>query len=913
MKSFLSGMLLLLGMPILAQRATLDSLAEVFTTAEADSVRWRLAGEIANAYSLINSDSNLYWSQRQYALANRLGDSLKIGQSHFHIGVAQFKKNDFLSALEHFIEAKGIFDRHADLKRSMDTQLEIGRVYVKIEEFEQAKRMIDEAYQYYLQEEDGASVIFTLALYVLLYEYSGKPDSMLIYARETLEAAKRYGIAKNLDKIHNNLAATYLYNGMFDQAKYHFKRAEEIGFKDDQVGRYFNRYALADLYFSTGQLDSSLYFARQALERAREYVDIKKEADVTRLISETYARKGDYRQAFDQLQEFMVLADSQMMMQHKRDIAELTIQYETQQKEARIAQQELQIQKEVNRRNGLLFGGFAGLLLLGGLFGYVQMRSRSRQRQAEMDLQLKEAEAEQLRELDELKSNFFANISHEFRTPLTLILGPLREMAQNRFKGDVQASQRTMIRNAERLLQLVNQLLELARLESGHARLDIRPLDLAGFLRPLVHSFESWAMRKQIYFQVQLPEGPLPVQADADKLEKIVANLLSNALKFTPKQGRVNVRLETQSLNAQQLEVLLEVQDTGPGIPEDQLPHIFDRFYSPPGEDREITGSGIGLALTRELVELHGGRILVESEAGRGSTFRVRLPLQRAGLEELQVVSAKQQIHPSSEEGTEAFQRTNSRKPIVLLVEDHPDLRNYIRSHLEGDYQLVEAAHGKQGLELATELIPDLVLTDVMMPEMDGLSLCETLKTDERSSHIPVIMLTALSEQGDKLSGLRTGADAYLTKPFDPEELQVMVKNLIEQRRLLREKFAAGLQKREVRTQDFVSPAEESFLQKVAEIVEKNLDNEDFSIEELGRAVGMSRSQLHRKIKAITDLSPSVYVRTLRLRHAYQLLERKAGNISEVAFQVGIPNLAYFSRCFSEQYGFPPSELLHHS
>lgn len=883
----------------------------MFAAAESDTARWRLAGDIANAYSLINSDSALAWSEEQFALANRLQDAPKIGESFFNIGVAHFDKNNFPAALSAYLEAKAIFEQNEDRSRTMDTQLEIGRVYLEMKDFDQARQYFDEAYQYYQTQADGTNIIFALAQYVILYEQQNQPDSMLIYARATLEAARRYGITKNLGKIHNNLAATYLYTNQFEQAKHHFKKAEKIGFKNDQVGRYFNRYAQAHLYFSTGQLDSCLYFARQALQQAREYVDIDKEADVTRLISDTYARKGDYRQAFDKLHEFMVLVDSQTVLRHERDMAELTVQYETQQKEARIAQQQLQLQKEVNRRNGLLFGGFAGLLLLGGLFGYFQLRSRNRQRQAEVDLQLKEAEAEQLRQLDELKSNFFANISHEFRTPLTLILGPLREMAAGTFRGDAQASHQIMLRNSERLLHLVNQLLELARLEGGQARLDLRPLDLTAFFRPLMHSFESWAMRKQIHYQVQLPEASLPVRADADKLEKITGNLLSNALKFTPSHGRVRVRLQVRSQDDERLEALLEVQDTGPGIAEDHLPHIFDRFYSPPREDQEYLGSGIGLALTKELVELHGGHIRAESQVGMGTTFFVLLPLERAKTEAVEAIQPTLPADTPVGKGTEAFRRTNSKKPIVLVVEDHPDLRSYIQAHLAKDYQLVEAAHGKQGLELATELIPDLVLTDVMMPEMDGLTLCETLKTDERSSHIPVIMLTALSEQGDKLTGLRTGADAYLTKPFDPDELQILVKNLIEQRRLLRKKFAAGLQQRTVKPQDFLSPAEEAFLQKVNEVVRENLDNEDFSIEALGRAVAMSRSQLHRKIKAITDLSPSVYVRSLRLQEAHRLLEQKAGNISEVAFQVGIPNLAYFSRCFSEQFGFPPSELLH--
>lgn len=894
----------------MAQTPAIDSLKRAFAGAQEDSVRQELTAEISKEFMQLQADSALVWARRGREISQRIGSEDALGKGLYHLGLATFNKQNFPVAMNYYKQAAELFENTGNERWRIDAECEIGTIYLQMGDFEEARRYIDRSHRYYLKTEDAHSIIYSLNLYNMLYEQMGETDSMLFYAKETLEAAQKYNLPKYLAKIHNNLAATYLYRDNFADAKIHFREAEKIGFGDDVSGRYFNRYARAEMYRSLGQLDSSVIFANRALETARKFGDLARESQMHKFLSDVYLQKGDYKNAYDELRTFTFLTDSLTMMRHEANISELSIQYETQQKEAQIAQQELQLEREANRRNLILFGSLALLLTGGGVFFFLQNRQRVRQQQAEIDLKLKASEAEQLRELNQMKSNFFANISHEFRTPLTLMLSPLREMFNGTFTGDTREYQKMMIRNGERLLGLVNQLLDLSRLESGRMQLDTQAADLTKFVRSVVFSFESWAMRKQIFFQTNFPEQPIIALFDSDKLEKILSNLLSNAFKFTPDKGRITFDMAILNQTNERAELEIKVRDTGPGIPPEQLPHIFERFYSQPREEQDKQGSGIGLALTKELIELHGGSIEVASDPGRGTQFTMVLPFQLAKAIAT-TIAAPPMIEDFTEAETpEAFQRTNSRKPILLVVEDNPDLRSYIKDQLREGYQLVEAVNGKQGLELATEIIPDLVLTDVMMPEMDGMTLCRTLKDDERTSHVPVIMLTARSDQQDKLSGLSTGADAYLTKPFDPQELQIMVKNLIEQRRKLREKFAEGFAKPQQKL-DFVSPAEDAFLKKVAEAVEKHLDDEDFSIEDLGKAVGMSRSQLHRKIKAITDQSPSVFVRTLRLQHAYRLLERRAGNISEVAFQVGIPNLAYFSRSFSEQFGFPPSELLH--
>ena len=552
-------------------------------------------------------------------------------------------------------------------------------------------------------------------------------------------------------------------------------------------------------------------------------------------------------------------------------------------------------------------------------------------------LRLRELEAQKLQEVDSLKSRFFANISHEFRTPLTLILGPLEDMMSKTKDKLARDNLRMMQRNASRVLQLINQLLDLSRLESGRMKLNASRGDLIPFLRGIVMSFASGAERKQIGLSFEPREGSEPSQGfyfDRDKIEKIFYNLLSNALKFTPAGGRVEVMVKTVQLpgpgtksqitapkaSAAQPMVEIVVKDSGIGIAAERLPHIFDRFYQVDSTStREHEGSGIGLALTKELVELHRGEIEVHSEEGKGTKFVVRLPLGKAHLKEDQIVAEppvsgvlETAVPPAevssplpSEMAKPGIMRHEDT--IILVVEDHEDVRCYVREHIEPVYKVIEAADGEAGASVALETIPDLVISDVMMPKLDGYQLCEKLKTDEKTSHIPVILLTAKAGEEDKLSGLETGADDYLTKPFNSKELQVRVQNLIEQRRKLRARFRREgiLQPRDIA----VPSVEEAFLHKLMDIMEAELGDEDFGVEKLSAALRMGRRQLLRKIRSLTGQSPVEFIRSVRLQRAKQLLEKHAGTVSEIAFQVGFANLSHFTRRFREEFGVLPSEV----
>jgi len=566
-----------------------------------------------------------------------------------------------------------------------------------------------------------------------------------------------------------------------------------------------------------------------------------------------------------------------------------------------------------------------GIFLLGLIYAW--RRYDLKRQRLKQELEIEHVEAEKLKELDSMKSRFFANISHEFRTPLTLILGPiekLRTIVSKEAKRDLEMMQR----NASRLQQLINQLLSLSKIESGYMKLQARELNLIMLVNNYVQSFESLAKQKQISLSYQYDEAEILVYVDQEKFEKILFNLLSNAFKFTPEGGKIKVEVEKKRSI-----VKISISDTGPGIPPDKLPHVFDRFYQADDSyTRDHEGTGIGLALTNELIELHHGEIAVESEVGKGATFTFSIPLGRDhlnnddimdinGISKVESLLSNVEIYDDRNSDNRIEEKfTTSQtdspdldsKPLLLIVEDNSDLRAYIRSYLDDAYSVIEAREGEEGLKTAIETIPNLVISDVMMPKMDGFELCAKMKSDERTSHIPVILLTARASEESKIQGLETGADDYLYKPFNHHELIIRVSNLIKQRNKLQEHFAKKLGlpgSMVMESAEFrVTSMDEKFITRASEIVDKHMSDGEFNIDTLGKLVGMSRSQLHRKLTALVNLSPTAFVRSLRLNRAASLILQKSGTISEIAFEVGFNNLSYFSRSFREQFGVLPSE-----
>jgi CheY-like chemotaxis protein/AraC-like DNA-binding protein/nitrogen-specific signal transduction histidine kinase len=523
--------------------------------------------------------------------------------------------------------------------------------------------------------------------------------------------------------------------------------------------------------------------------------------------------------------------------------------------------------------------------------------------------------------IDGIKSKFFANISHEFRTPLTLILGPAEKIEKNQSTNPVKDA-RIITRNSKRLLQLVNQLLDLSKLDAGKLKLEASAGNIVSFVKGTALSFESFSESRDVLLRIKSDKEFIEVYFDREKMIKVLSNLLSNAFKFTPQMGNVIITI-TETLDKT---VEIKIRNNGVGIQQKELPKLFDRFYQvDSSQTKEYEGTGIGLALVRELIELHHGTITVDSETGDNekpgwTEFTIILPLGRAHLKDDEITTAdkdkteknttlEEEKYLSPKALVESEPVQDNTKTMVLVVEDNYDMRQYIKESLSDSYVVEEAVNGEQGVRIAENIVPDLIISDLMMPKMDGNELARILKNDERTSHIPIIILTAKSGQENKIEGLQTGADDYLTKPFDLQELRVRVENLINIRKKLQEKFSKG---------EFLSkPAgkklksiDEKFLARVLEVIEKHLSEEDFSIEECSSEVGMSRTHLHKKLRALVGKSPSQYVRTVRLYRAKLMIEEEKGNISEVAYSVGFSSPAYFSKCFKDQFGYPPSNIM---
>ncbi|MEL7121270.1 MAG: ATP-binding protein [Bacteroidota bacterium] len=532
----------------------------------------------------------------------------------------------------------------------------------------------------------------------------------------------------------------------------------------------------------------------------------------------------------------------------------------------------------------------------------LQKEVARRTQQIQKDKELIEQQAEELRSIDKLKNRFFANISHEFRTPLTIILGMADQLIKNPQKA--KEGGKLIQKNGANLLDLINQMLELQKLESDKLTVNMQLGDIMPLLKNIFDQFHAYAVSKQQKMKLISEIEKMEMDHDPEKILRILSNLLSNAIKYTPEQGEITFSILTNQTG----QFIFSVKDTGLGIPEEQIHLIFDRFFQTSYSQHIGGGTGIGLSLTYELVKLLNGRIEVESEVGKGSTFTVYLPITKKALpaQTLDPGSIQKTILGFGE--TSPSQETVAEDlPVALIVEDNADIRQYLLMCLNGHYQVIQAENGKEGIDLALEHIPDIIISDVMMPERDGFEVCETVKEDIRTSHIPIILLTAKSDVASRIYGLRHGADDYLGKPFHEEELLVRMENLLALRKKLHERYLHVFDQPIIISKEKVPNREDEFILQFKEIIDDHLSDPKFEVEELCNKMHMSRSHLGKKIKALTGRSLNIYIRSLRLQKAKQLIITTNMPIKEVGYEVGFFNSTYFSRIYSEEFGETPS------
>lgn len=734
----------------------------------------------------------------------------------------------------------------------------------------------------------------------------GQLDSALLYLQRSLALKEQLKDLKGIGSILNNMALMEVGAGDYDAADALLNRAIAIG-KKTGVGSLIGMCKVNQGYVALmrGDHARAITLLLAAAEMPEVAASLSYRQELASNLASAYAALGDYAAAYRQQQIWLALSDSLEREEMSTRILSLQNEVEEQRHQrdmaalnAHSANQALQIQ---NRQTLILVLGVLVLFVFSvALLLWLRYRIRSR-------------ESARLTALNQLKSRFFSNISHEFKTPLSLILGPLDKlMASTEPGSEERVLYALMQRNARQLLDLNNQLLDLARLESGKMPLRRSVMPWAHSLRGTATAFAPDALRREVHLDIQVEGEDVEVLADRNAFEKITNNLLSNALKHTPGGGQVHFSATLERTGEEpgladgewrEAHALLTVRDSGKGIPQEDLDRIFDRFYQVESARQAGTpGTGIGLALVRELVQLMDGEIQVVSRVGAGTTFHVRLPVQ------VRPSSGQPALPPEPVEQESAAAAELGALPRLLVVEDNEEMRDYMRREFAIAFEVAVAENGRIALEMAIDETPDLVISDLMMPEMDGIALCAAIKSNPATSHVPFILLTALGTVEDRVRGLEEGADDYLQKPFHTAELLARARNLLEQRRVLRRLWSQPT------TDDAELPAsslnrlDQEFLERAMATTREHMADPEFSVETFSREMHMSRPQLFRKIKALTDQNLSEFIRTVRLREAGRLFGENFGNVTEVLYAVGFNNSSYFSKCFREMYGMAPSD-----
>ncbi len=527
-------------------------------------------------------------------------------------------------------------------------------------------------------------------------------------------------------------------------------------------------------------------------------------------------------------------------------------------------------------------------------------------------LQIEKIKKNKEQEINNLRSQFFANISHELKTPLTLIIGPLKAVENENFKIDKRQS-KSMLNNAERLNRLIDQILDLSKLESGMTKLLVTKSDIVETTKNICNNFKALSQYRSFEFEINVPNKPIHLFYEKEKMEQVIINLLSNAFKFTDEGGTVRVEIKELKDSVQ-----LIVTDNGIGIPKEEMDLIFDRYYR--GNTMTTNGAGLGLSITKQLIEMHQGAIKVYSEPLKGTSFEVNLLKGKNHFEKSQIQAHigagklsenskdllnELQIFPAQKETVDS---NNNDLPLLLIAEDNEEIRGFIKNYLKTNFRILEAKDGVEALELAKMHIPDMIITDLMMPRMDGFTLCENLRADEKTCHIFIGMLTVKTSEENQTKGFEKGVDFYLTKPFNPKLLALRIINILQTRQQFKAQLLDDIKFDIKPSERKVSPKDQIFLNDLTAVVEQNIDNTNFNVEDLSKAMAFSKSQLYRKMKGLLGYSANEFIRMIRLKHAKQLLEDGQLNITEIAYKVGFSDLKYFRSCFKKEFGMTPSQ-----
>ena len=890
-------------------------------------------------------DKTLEHLFKAYDLQQAIGDSSRIAGIYNSIGVVYRIQGDYPKALEYCQKSLRIRQELKDKDQLSTVYNNIGNIYYYQNNYPKALEYYFLSLKISEESNDKIAIVTSYNNIGIVYFYQGDYKKSLDYFQNALVIEEEIGDKTGIAISTINIGEIYIKQNDFENAwKYYSKGLELSTELEIKSVEGWSNWGLGVIASKTKKDRDAYEYTKRAYNIGVETGEIELIQLSSEILSQVSAELGIYKDAYKYHKIYKELSDSIQNEENTRKIIGLEYEYKYQaEKEEQEKRDALQLAKYERQKflTIIFIGSFSLMVILVVIVlrnfkrkqkdykiiseqkeeirvknERLKLRNKevtAQNEQINLQKTQLEEQAKKLHELDEIKSRFFTNISHEFRTPLTLIIGPLEQLLASVNDGKVIQSLKLMLRNAKNLLELINQLLEISKIEKGNVKLKFQKGNIAEELNYIVEMFSSFATEKNIELAFTQGHSDFNGYIDKEKFNKIIINLLSNAFKHTPK-GSIKVEL---AKSENQGFVKIRITDTGIGIHKEKLPFIFDRFYQADNSETEGTaGTGIGLSYLKELIHLYKGSITAESEVGKGSTFVVEIPvvLDFYSTNEYEIVTNEKpeqaDVHIELEgDGIEnKDEKAGIRHEAILVVEDHADLRRFIAESLSDTYRVFEAKDGEEGIQKAMSELPDMVITDIMMPKVNGIELTKTLKTSETTSHIPIVMLTAKGSLESKIEGLECEADDYLTKPFNIEELKVRIKNIIKTRKKLQEKYNKSI---------VVNPSEitttsvdEKFLTKLLKAVEDNMADSDFSVEMLCELVGMSRANIHKKLKHLVNQSATEFINSIRLKRAAQLIKQNAGNISEIAYDVGFNNLSYFSRAFKNHFGITPTEMI---
>lgn len=833
----------------------------------------------------------------------QLNQPFMVAWSAGNVGLMNYWLGNTVDALKYFILA---LDKYVEIDNNDGViwiSSQISNIYKSIDDFENALKYANKVHQIHIQTGEEIGIAEANSLKAGIYfEMRDYQKSKRTY-EQTLEIYSRHqdslGIMNSLfylGKVHLELKD---YDASYRSAKGSLEIASNL-----------NQYRTASqcqliigaVYAEKGETVKARAWFEKAFSFLKKSESTSNLPFVYKYLVKLDSLDGDFKSAFENYKRYIQYLELQEA--GNTDTEKIAMRYEFEKKQA-IAEANLKNQR--TQRNAAIFGLLLSTILVVVLFYFFRLRNKKVKIEKEK-LELQKREIDRIKESEQFKSRFLTNVTHEFRTPLTLIKAHL-EVLKEKGRDEDQQRFQEMDSSGSRLLQLINQLLDLSKMESGEYKLKYRSGNVVLESMALVQAFQSLADQRQVKLVVQKEIKEDVLNDDfvysQEALAIIISNLLSNSCKYTPAGGSIEVDILVSDPNT----LIIKVKDTGKGILEAYLPHVFDRFYQVDNPaQRTYEGSGIGLSLVKELVLIHGGSVSVESPKKGGCTFTVIL---KSATDHQQLTISEKEIESIRDQpvaiADQLIDQKESELPLILVVEDQTELRRFITNNLGSEFRFAEAVNGKEGIQLAEELVPDLIISDVMMPEIGGLELCRHLKDNRATSHIPIILLTARVDEADKLAGLEIGANDYLTKPFSLVEIKLRVKNLLRLRQLIQKKFE-GIDSSGQDKFSELSFRDKEYIENIDQVIQANISSNQFGVQELAESLFLSTSQFNRKMKSITGKTSSEYIRDFKLQKAIEIL-KEGIPVAEAGSEIGFEDPVYFSKMFKKHVGYPPSEV----